>query len=174
MTPLSCYTGYSYNCKPALPFPIPTYILPILFSRLHRGLYKYLIFLNCPTLVQLKIAVFWVVAPMSRPDDGGSKDLWNVGKLLPDYTVLQPRRQQSAYSPPWEPQILISTVYHSLMSYFIGNNMLFPAKNYSTSPSRNILIRSVKVILLPSTQRMSPISQILPSSFSPSTNLKLC
>jgi hypothetical protein len=30
-----------------------------------------------------------------RPDDGGSKDLWNVGKLLPDYTVLQPRRQQS-------------------------------------------------------------------------------
>jgi hypothetical protein len=31
-----------------------------------------------------------------RPDDGGSKDLWNVGKLLPDYTVLQPRRQQSS------------------------------------------------------------------------------
>jgi hypothetical protein len=29
------------------------------------------------------------------PDDGGSKDLWNAGKLLPDYTVLQPRRQQS-------------------------------------------------------------------------------
>jgi hypothetical protein len=29
-------------------------------------------------------------------DDGGSKDLWNVGKLLPDYTVLQPRRQQSS------------------------------------------------------------------------------
>jgi hypothetical protein len=39
-------------------------------------------------------------------DDGGSKDLWNVGKLLPDYTVLQPRRQPSSYSPPWEPQIL--------------------------------------------------------------------
>jgi hypothetical protein len=31
-----------------------------------------------------------------RPDDGGSKDLWNVGKLLPDYTVLRPRRQQSS------------------------------------------------------------------------------
>jgi hypothetical protein len=39
-------------------------------------------------------------------DDGGSKDLWNVGKLLPDYTALQPRRQPSSYSPPWEPQIL--------------------------------------------------------------------
>jgi hypothetical protein len=31
-----------------------------------------------------------------RPDDGGSKDLWNVGKLLPDYTVLQPIRQPSS------------------------------------------------------------------------------
>jgi hypothetical protein len=34
-----------------------------------------------------------------RPDDGGSKHLWNVGKLLPDYTALQPRRQPSSYSP---------------------------------------------------------------------------
>jgi hypothetical protein len=47
------------------------------------------------------MAVFWVVAPCSvvsgddRPDDGGSKDLRNVGKLLPDYTALQPRRQPS-------------------------------------------------------------------------------
>jgi hypothetical protein len=49
-----------------------------------------------------------LLSPSSgRPDGGGSKDLWNVGKLLPDYTVLQPRRQQSSYSPPWEPQILL-------------------------------------------------------------------
>jgi hypothetical protein len=51
------------------------------------------------TAVSMKIAVFWVVAPCSlgnRPDDGGSKDLGNVGKLPPDYTVLQPRRQQSS------------------------------------------------------------------------------
>jgi hypothetical protein len=33
-----------------------------------------------------------------RPDDGGSKDLWNVGKLLPAYTALQPIRQPSSYS----------------------------------------------------------------------------
>jgi hypothetical protein len=55
----------------------------------------------------MKMAVFWVVALCSleevyqrlggtwclhhRPDDGGSKDLWNVGKLLPGYTALQPR-----------------------------------------------------------------------------------
>jgi hypothetical protein len=61
------------------------------------------------------MAVFWIVAPCSlvgdhRPDDGGSKHLWNVGKLLSDYTVLQPRRQPSSYSPPWEPQILLCWV----------------------------------------------------------------
>jgi hypothetical protein len=27
-----------------------------------------------------------------RPDDGGSKHVCNVGKLLPDYTAQQPRR----------------------------------------------------------------------------------
>jgi hypothetical protein len=66
------------------------------------------------------MAVVWVVLPCSLvdvyqrfrghcPDDRGSKDLWNVGELLPDYTVLQPRRQPSSYSPPWEPQILLQT-----------------------------------------------------------------
>jgi hypothetical protein len=44
-----------------------------------------------------------------RPDDEGSKDLWNVGKLLPDYMVLQPRRQLSSYSLLWEPQIPLRT-----------------------------------------------------------------
>jgi hypothetical protein len=54
------------------------------------------------------MTVFWDVAPSSlvevcrrfsgsyRPDDGGSKHHCNVGKLLPDYTVLQPRRQPSS------------------------------------------------------------------------------
>jgi hypothetical protein len=71
------------------------------------------------------MAVFWVVALCSlvevyqrfrgpfclhhRPDDGGSKNLWNVGKLLQDYTALQPRRQPSSYSPPWESQILLTS-----------------------------------------------------------------
>jgi hypothetical protein len=40
-----------------------------------------------------------------RPNDGGSKLLWNVGQYLPDYTVLHPRRQPSSYSSPWEPRI---------------------------------------------------------------------
>jgi hypothetical protein len=29
----------------------------------------------------------------NRPHDGGSKHLWNVCKLLPDYTARQPRRK---------------------------------------------------------------------------------
>jgi hypothetical protein len=68
-----------------------------------------------------KMAVFCVVAPCSLvevcrrlrgtcclshlPDDKGSKYLWNVRKLLPDYTALQPRWLPSLCSPPWDPQI---------------------------------------------------------------------
>jgi hypothetical protein len=39
----------------------------------------------------MKMAVFWVAV-----DDEGSKHLRNVGKLLPDYTAQQPRRQPSS------------------------------------------------------------------------------
>jgi hypothetical protein len=41
-----------------------------------------------------------------RPDDGGSRNLWNVSKLLPDHTALQPRRQPSLNTRTWEPKIL--------------------------------------------------------------------
>lgn len=29
----------------------------------------------------------------NRPGDGGNRDLWNLGRLLPDYTALQRRRR---------------------------------------------------------------------------------
>jgi hypothetical protein len=32
-----------------------------------------------------------------RSDDGGSTDFRNVGRLVPVYTALQPRRQPSSY-----------------------------------------------------------------------------
>jgi hypothetical protein len=35
---------------------------------------------------------------LNQDDDGGSKHLWNVSKLLPDYTAQQARRQLSSYS----------------------------------------------------------------------------
>jgi hypothetical protein len=90
--------------------------------------------LNCTYVfirraIKLRVTVVWVVASCSlvdgyrrfrgsrcfhhqddenirsSPDDGGSKHLWNVGKLLPDHTAHYPRRQPSSYSPQWEPQI---------------------------------------------------------------------
>jgi hypothetical protein len=56
------------------------------------------------TAVSMKMAVFsdlapcrlvWVYQGDDRPDDGGSTDLWNVGKLIPVCTALQPKRQPS-------------------------------------------------------------------------------
>jgi hypothetical protein len=46
------------------------------------------------------------------PDDGGSKHLWNVGKLLPDCKAQHPRRQSSLYSPPWELEISHETLVY--------------------------------------------------------------
>jgi hypothetical protein len=49
--------------------------------------------------VSMKMAVFWVVMPyILIPDDGGRKHLWNVGKLVPDYTAQQPTIQPSLCS----------------------------------------------------------------------------
>jgi hypothetical protein len=58
----------------------------------------------------MKMDVFWGFAPYSLvevyrrfrgADDGGSKHLRNVGKLQPDYTAQQPRRQPSSSSVPF-------------------------------------------------------------------------
>jgi hypothetical protein len=69
------------------------------------------------TATSMKTAVFYVVALCSLvevyrhfrgacclhhhvthcPDYGGSTNLWNIGKLLPDYTEQPPRRQPSCY-----------------------------------------------------------------------------
>jgi hypothetical protein len=51
----------------------------------------------------LKMTAFW--DNRNLVEVGGSKHLWNVGKLLPDYRAQHPRRQPSSYSPPWEPEI---------------------------------------------------------------------
>jgi hypothetical protein len=64
---------------------------------------------DCTSSVLVRIVETGKLLKMAedRPDDGGSKDLWNVGTTLPDYTMLQPRRQPSSYSSPWKPQILL-------------------------------------------------------------------
>jgi hypothetical protein len=58
---------------------------------------------------------------------GGSKHVWNVRKLLPDYSAQHPRRQPSSYSSSWEPEIssdrriiiffLITTLYFCIYCY---------------------------------------------------------
>jgi hypothetical protein len=56
-----------------------------------------------------------------RPDDEGSKNFWNVGELLPDYTVQKPRRQPSLYSPPLEPQIpIVLILFFHLRDFFLS------------------------------------------------------
>jgi hypothetical protein len=78
------------------------------------------------------IAVFWVFAScnlVDRPDDGGSKYLWNADKRLPDYTAQQPRKQPSTYSPPWEPEISpfgVSAVQPPLSTCFLLHAVLAP------------------------------------------------
>jgi hypothetical protein len=67
------------------------------------------------------------------PHDGGSKDLWDIGKLLPDYTALQPRRQPSSYSPPWEPQILLSGLsYYHWLGYWWDLSLLCSQSHWVT------------------------------------------
>jgi hypothetical protein len=46
----------------------------------------------CPLFFLLGCRDQGTVPLTHRPDDGGSEYLWNVGKLLPDYTAQQPRR----------------------------------------------------------------------------------
>lgn len=41
-------------------------------------------------------------------DDEDSKYLWNVDKIIPDYTAQQPKRQISSDSPLWKPKIIIT------------------------------------------------------------------
>jgi hypothetical protein len=61
---------------------------------------SYLVRIQVLTVANMKMTLVWDVAPCSlveiywrfrgdyiRPDDGDSKHLWNVVKLLPDHTA---------------------------------------------------------------------------------------
>jgi hypothetical protein len=87
-------------------------------SALLYGLLKCLCGVNetCRSKPSSNITVFWDIAPCSMveafrrfrgaycPDDGGSKYVRNVGKLLPVYALRRPRRR-SSYSPPREHEV---------------------------------------------------------------------
>jgi hypothetical protein len=75
----------------------------------------------------MKMTVFWVVASCSSVEgyrrfrgacrlyhqgtDGGSKHLWKVGNLLPDFTAQQPRRQSSSYFSSFLPCLLFPSFF---------------------------------------------------------------
>jgi hypothetical protein len=46
-----------------------------------------------------------------RPDDGGSKNFWNVGKNLLDYMSQHPRRQSSSNATSWNCHYLVIFEY---------------------------------------------------------------
>jgi hypothetical protein len=70
--------------RPHPPFPDPD--LP---HRFGRALPCWTCSPLCPWISRARLT--------HRPDDGGSTDLRNAGKLIPVYTALQPRRQPSSY-----------------------------------------------------------------------------
>jgi hypothetical protein len=83
----------------------------------------------------------------ASPDEGSSRYLWNVGKLLPDYSALQPRRQSSSYSLPWEHPILqITNVYVGSRRPYTGNTMSeirddFQARFHKDLPRKETTLR---------------------------------
>jgi hypothetical protein len=62
-----------------------------------------------------------------RPIDRGIKHIRNISKRLLAYTALQPRRQSSSYSPPWEPEILQQL--NSFLRFCRWQNQVFCAQS---------------------------------------------
>jgi hypothetical protein len=62
-----------------------------------------------------------------RPDVGGSENLWNDGKLLPDYTAQYPRRQVTfvlAAVRTWNLTVMILQVPQKARNY-LTNSAIF-------------------------------------------------
>jgi hypothetical protein len=92
-----------------------------------------------------KIAVFWVVGPCSvvevyrRFTSACCLHHQGVGKLLPDYTVQQPRRQSASYSPP-----KISLRHNTI------HNLSFIVNSLITKNGRDITLHGGNNCFLPS------------------------
>jgi hypothetical protein len=55
-------------------------------------------------------SALWRRVVWDKFTDTGMKHLWNVGKQIPVYMGLQPRRQPSSYSPPQKLQFLLRKI----------------------------------------------------------------
>jgi hypothetical protein len=67
--------------------------------------YRQLVYSVTPAFTPFFLPPFFHHQGDGRPDDGCAKYLWNVGNLLPDYTVQEPGRHSSSYTPLWKPDI---------------------------------------------------------------------
>jgi hypothetical protein len=105
-----------FGCLSVSLFLLPPPLHFCIWNCIRRGILKYKIFRMYVNSIVVWTNIFrwdfkfswqWVwrwlssglchVIWMSLPDDGGSKHLWNVDKLLPDYIAQQPRRQPSSF-----------------------------------------------------------------------------
>jgi hypothetical protein len=69
----------------------------------HGGEYEAQNLLGCTAVF---LIVCWpTFQSYVRPDDGGSTDLWNVGRHTIKNTAVHPRRLSASNSPPWELEI---------------------------------------------------------------------
>jgi hypothetical protein len=133
----SCPIHYTWHAMSVCSTLLCTYHPPFWMSSwlsvcvcMCTNLSIYLVGFQVLMAASMNMAVFWVVAPCSlvdvyrrfrgasclhhQGDDGSSKYLWNVGKLLSDYTALQPRIQSSSY-PFIRPSTYISIYPHACM-----------------------------------------------------------
>jgi hypothetical protein len=109
---------------PALQCPRPTVLTGLRDQTSHSAESRFVY-----SEVNIKMTVLWDVAPCSLVEFYQRfrgdyclhhqavmmeevKLLWNVGKLLPDYTAQHPRRQPSSYSSPWGHEISRSCIIH--------------------------------------------------------------
>jgi hypothetical protein len=117
----SRYIGYYFNCfveceKVSLTFTrrrsggFQYTVLMKMMERKHRTkIYSHLGY--CTVLSRKNWPTFQILQPplpghTHRPDDRGSKNLWNAGQLLRDNTTQYPtRRLSSSHSPPWDLEI---------------------------------------------------------------------
>jgi hypothetical protein len=78
-----------------------------------------------------------------RPDDGSSNHLWNVGKLLLDYTAQHASRQPSSYSPPWEPEK--SSVFINIL---VNTSLASPVDTSANKTMKSHILFWIKYTLI--------------------------
>jgi hypothetical protein len=128
----------------------------------------------------LRLVVWWkftyVSEAMIRLDDGGSKHLWNVGKLLPDCTAQQQpedshlhtrRRENLKYYPLISFELITSTFGTMLLNVILPIHMSFYYKQVKNEQvgaavsrlhadiARSTMLIVVSMVFIRPTKRMS-------------------